>query len=213
MSKRADNPWARRRSRRAALQAVYAWQMTGTDFADLKAQFAATEQPKQEAASNAKNAPAQVTNHFAEHMKGADEEHFLDCLRGVLRDADTLDTLFTPYLDRTVGDLDPVERAILRIGAFELKERHDVPARVVINEWVELAKTFGAEQSFRYVNGVLHHVAKDLRSAEVKTVENPALPEGSPVVPERDPELSEEGTAVPPLPAGCRDESSDGRNP
>lgn len=213
MSKRADNPWARRRSRRAALQAVYAWQMTGTDFADLKAQFTATQQPKQEAAPKAKHAPAQVTDHFAEHMKGADEEHFLDCLRGVLRDADTLDALFAPYLDRAVDALDPVERAILRIGAFELKERHDVPARVAINEWVELAKTFGAEQSFRYVNGVLHRVANDLRSAEVKTVENPALPEGSPVVPEGNPALSEEGATAPPLPAGCRDESSDEQSP
>lgn len=145
MSKGKSNPWTRRRSRRTVLQAIYAWQLTATDFADLQAQFATDEQ-----------------------MKGVDEEHFLACLRGVLADVGALDPLFEPYLDRAIDALNHVERAILRIGTFELKDRHDVPARAIINEWVELAKMFGAEESFRYVNGVLDRVAWDLRRAELE---------------------------------------------
>ena len=154
MSKKSNSPWARRRSRRAVLQAVYAWQMTATDFADLKAQFATAER--------------------MERMKGADEAFFLDCLQGVLREVDGLDALFAPHLDRDIKALDQVERAILRIGTFELRERPDVPARAVINEWVELAKTFGAEESFRYINGVLNRVAWELRRTEMETPREPA---------------------------------------
>jgi N utilization substance protein B len=78
----------------------------------------------------------------------------------------TLDELLTPYLDRRVEELSQVEKAILRLGAFELKERQDVPYRVVINEGIELAKVFGAEDSFKYVNGVLDKLARQLRYAE-----------------------------------------------
>ena len=134
---------ARRRARRALLQAVYAWQMTGAELADLAEQLASSEQ-----------------------MKGGDEDYFHSCLRGILRSVDELDHLFAPYLDRRVDALDYVERAILRAGVFELKERLDVPMRVVIDEWVELGKAFGAEDGFRYVNGVLDRVAQDLRRAE-----------------------------------------------
>ena len=164
MSKHASNPWARRRARRALLQAVYAWQMTTTDFADLSAQFVPDRRTGK--------APTQAYGP----MKGADETYFLDCLRGVLDAVGDLDPLFAPYLDRAITALDHVERAILRIGTFELKERLDVPARVVINEWVELAKTFGAEQSFRYINGVLDRVGRDLRP-ELQVAADSALPE------------------------------------
>ena len=155
MSKRSTGPWARRRSRRAVLQAIYAWQLTATDFADLKTQFAT-----------------------AERMKNADSAFFLDCLQGVLREVDSLDAQFGPHLDRAIKALDQVERAILRIGTFELKARLDVPARAVINEWVELAKTFGAEESFRYINGVLNRVAWELRRPEL---ESPSEPAATPV--------------------------------
>ena len=138
------NTWARRRARRALLQAVYAWQMTAADLADLVAQFSDKQ------------------------LNRADVDYFQSCLQGVLNDVEELDPLFEPYLDRSISDLDHVERAILRTGVFELKNRHDVPARVVIDEWVGLAKSFGAEDSFRYVNGVLDRVARDVRGAELQ---------------------------------------------
>ncbi len=117
--------------------------MSGADLADLVNQFASSEQ-----------------------MKKGDGDYFRACLRGVLAGVEELDLLFVPYLDRGIDRLDHVERAILRAGTFELKERLDVPMRVAIDEWVELAKGFGAEHGFRYVNGVLDRVALDLRHAE-----------------------------------------------
>ena len=95
-----------------------------------------------------------------------DREYVHDLLHGVLGQVKTLDELLTPYLDRRVEELSQVEKAILRLGAFELKERQDVPYRVVINEGIELAKVFGAEDSFKYVNGVLDKLARQLRYAE-----------------------------------------------
>jgi N utilization substance protein B len=77
-----------------------------------------------------------------------------------------LDELLTPYLDRRVEELSQIEKAILRLGAYELKERLDVPYRVVINEGIELAKVFGADDSFKYVNGVLDKLARKLRYQE-----------------------------------------------
>ena len=143
MSKNSVNPWARRRARRTLLQAVYAWQMTAAELGDLGEQFTTSDE-----------------------MRNGDTEYFLTCLRGILSGVANLDPLFEPYLDRSIAQLDGVERAILRAGAYELSERLDIPVRVVIDEWVELAKSFGAADSFKYVNGVLDRVARDLRGAE-----------------------------------------------
>lgn len=143
MSKRSVNPQARRRARRTLLQALYAWQMTAAELGELGNQFASSEE-----------------------MRKGDTAYFLACLQGVVNGVADLDPLFEPYLDRTIAQLDGVERAILRAGAYELRERIDVPVRVVIDEWVELAKGFGATESFRYVNGVLDRVARDVRKAE-----------------------------------------------
>lgn len=151
MTARTFNPHARRRTRRVLMQAIYAWQHTDAEFADLLKQFAASEQ-----------------------MRKGDKSYLAECLRGIVRGADALDPLFEPYLDRRIEQLDGVERAILRAGTFELKERLDVPAPVAINEWVEIAKTFGATESFRYVNGVLDRVARDLRGAELAAAGTPA---------------------------------------
>jgi N utilization substance protein B len=78
-----------------------------------------------------------------------------------------LEALFSPALDRSLDDLDPIERNLLRLGAFELRDRIDVPYKVVINEAVSLAKKFGATESHRYINGVLDKVARDLRTIEL----------------------------------------------
>lgn len=155
MASRPFNPWARRRARRALLQAIYAWQVAGADLADLRSQFA-----------SAKEGPA-AGALAGGRARNADEGYFHECLDGVVQGVAELDALFAPYLDRAIDALDHVERAILRAGTFELKDRLDVPVRVVIDEWVELAKTFGAEESFRYINGVLDRVAQDTRGLEL----------------------------------------------
>lgn len=143
MSRSSINVWARRRARRALLQALYGWQMTDAHVDEITQQFT------------------------PDQLKGADTDYLHECLRGVMEGVATLDPLFEPYLDRRIDELDYVERAILRAGSYELKDRLDVPVRVVIDEWVELAKRFGAEESFRYVNGVLDRVARNLRTAEL----------------------------------------------
>jgi len=84
----------------------------------------------------------------------------------VLPHSAEIDELFVAYLDRELSSLDQVELAILRLGAFELKHRVDVPYRVVIDEYVELAKLFGAQDSYKYVNGVLDRLAREVRQIE-----------------------------------------------
>ena len=130
----------RSRARRAALQALYQWQMTADPPATICAQF-------REQAS----------------WRRVDEDLFAALVHGVPEHVDALDAHLAPLLDRPVAQLDPVERAILRMGAFELTHRDDVPWRVVINECVELAREFGAEQSHRYVNGILDNLARRTR--------------------------------------------------
>ena len=139
------NPGKRRtRARRAVLQALYQWQLSGQTPNEVEAQFVA-EQP-------------------LEHV---DVDYFQLLLRNIPIHIVELDDVLSPSLDRPVSQLDPIEKAILRIGAFELVHRPEVPWRVVINEAVELAKSFGAEQSHKYVNGILDKLAHQQRSAEI----------------------------------------------
>ena len=139
------DPVARSRARRRALQAVYAWQLSGAKVNDVIAQFA-HEQAKEP----------------------ADLEYFEDLVRGVDGHVKDLDQALAPFLDREVEQVDPVERAALRIAAYELRLRPDVPYRVVINEAIETVKRFGAEHGHTYVNGVLDHAAAAWRAVEVK---------------------------------------------
>ena len=139
----SSGAWARRRSRRALLQAVYQWQMTGADTSAIE---------------------RDLTEDGA--LKKADREFFKALLRGVAFGTAELDAVLAPLLDRKVEDLDKVELALLRLGAYELKHRIDVPFRVVIDEYVELAKVYGAEESFKYINGVLDRLAQELRALE-----------------------------------------------
>jgi N utilization substance protein B len=97
----------------------------------------------------------------------ADLGHYRELLHGTIDGADELRRQFSPYLDRSVEALSPVEHGILLIGTYEMKERLEIPYRVVINEAVELAKSFGGTDGFKYVNGVLDKVAGQLRPAEV----------------------------------------------
>ena len=129
----------RSRTRRAALQALYQWQMAGHSAEELRAQFREAPPP------------------------GGFDPVFFDALvGGVIIDFEVLDAELAAFTDRPVAELDPVERAILRMGAHELRSMAEIPWRTVIDEAVELAHAFGAEQSHRYVNGVLDRVARRL---------------------------------------------------
>jgi N utilization substance protein B len=99
-----------------------------------------------------------------------DTEYFDALWRGVNAEQDDLVLLFTPQLDRRAAELSPVERAILVIGAWELKHRPEIPYRVVINEAVELAKSYGGTDGHKFVNGVLDKLAADLRAPEIRAL-------------------------------------------
>jgi transcription antitermination protein NusB len=134
---------ARSRARRRALQALYAWQMSGSPMTSVIDQF-----------------------RHEQDMEVADLEYFEDLLRGVEKHVDVLDEALKPYIDRDVAQIDPIERAALRLAAYELKFRPDVPYRVIINEAIEVTKRFGADHGHSYVNGVLDKLAAQLRVAE-----------------------------------------------
>ena len=137
----------RSRARRYAMQAIYQWQMTGNSLISVRQEI------KEE-----------------NEMKNVDVEYFEGVTSLVVKECSALDESFSPYLKGvTVGSLDPITHAILRLGACELKQRVDVPYRVVINEAIKLAKKYGAEDSHKFINGVLDQVAKDARSVEFAT--------------------------------------------
>lgn len=144
-SRTGIDPVTRARARRRALQAVYAWQLSGGNAQQVISQFA----------------------HEQAH-EVADLEYFEDLVRGVMQHTADLDQALLPFLDRTVEEVDPIERAVLRIAAYELRHRPDVPYRVVINEAIETSKRFGAEHGHTYVNGVLDHAAADWRAVEMQ---------------------------------------------
>jgi N utilization substance protein B len=137
---------ARSRARRRALQALYAWQISGSHMKAVIEQF-----------------------RHEQDMEVADLEYFEDLLHGVERHVDELDAALEPYVDREVAQIDPIERAALRLAAYELKYRLDVPYRVILNEAIEVTKRFGAEHGHSYVNGVLDKLAAQLRAAEKKS--------------------------------------------
>ena len=138
-----STPAARRKARRFALQALYGWQIAGNDLADIEAQYLRDND-----------------------MRKVDSQYFHDLLHGVPGQLTEVDEALAPALDRKLAELTQVEKAILRIAVFELVARLDIPVRVVINEAIELAKAFGAEDSFKYVNGVLDKVARVHRKVE-----------------------------------------------
>lgn len=133
-------PTARRRARECAVQAIYSWQLSKNDIADIELQFLSEQD---------------VTD--------VDITYFRELFSGVAMDTATLDRRMAPYLSRKVEDLDQIEKAILRLAIFELSKRSDVPYKVVINEAIELAKAFGAEDSHKFVNGVLDKAAPAIR--------------------------------------------------
>ena len=133
----------RARARRFAMQALYQWDLSGTDLPLIRRQFLE-----------------------AEDFSRADQKYFIELLSELPKQVDVIDDNISAYIDRPIVQLDPVERAVLRLAVYELLYRPDIPYRVTINEAVQLTKKFGAVQGHAYVNGVLDKAAHKLRAAE-----------------------------------------------
>lgn len=136
---------ARSLARKRAVQALYMWEMSDIDLSDIDHQF--------------------VLEH---DMSKVDLKYFQELLHRIPAHVDEIDDHIHALLDRPFNEIDPVERAIMRLGVYELQHRLDIPYRVIINEAVELAKTFGAEEGYKYVNSILDGVAKKLRAVEIE---------------------------------------------
>lgn len=136
----------RRRARALVMQALYHRHFSKTPISDIEAEFMVDTD-----------------------MSRVDTAYFRDLLRGVHRQQDELDGQIGPFLDRPLGEVDPVELAIVRLGAYELQHRIDVPYRVVINEGIELAKRFGGTEGHKFVNSVLDRLSRRLRTAETRS--------------------------------------------
>jgi N utilization substance protein B len=132
----------RKKARNLLVQALYQWQLAGGLRPDIEAQFRTDNSGK------------------------IDWDFFHQALGFVLENFQTIDQVFSVKLDRKLEQLDPIELAILRLGTYEFQQRIDVPYKVVINEYIELAKKYGATDSHKYINGVLDKLAVDLRSVE-----------------------------------------------
>ena len=149
---------ARRRSREFALQALYAWQM---------------------AHGSPKEIVEQVRGY--EGFERANAELAETIVRGVAERSAELEALIAPYLDRSFASLSPVERAILYIGTFELCTQHHTPFKVIVNEAIELGKSFGGTDGHKFVTGVLEKLAASLRPAEFERARNGALQPAEPL--------------------------------
>jgi N utilization substance protein B len=131
-------------ARRSAMQAIYQWQLTSYDLSEIERQF------------------------VEEHGLGdADKAYFNELLHEVPKHLDVIDAALREFVDRSIASIDPVERAVLRIGVYELLFRPELPYRVVLNEGINLAKEFGAAHGHKYVNGILDRVAHKSRAVEI----------------------------------------------
>lgn len=138
---------ARARARRTAVQALYQWDLTNQPVDSVIGEF----------------------ESYRSELRKADTDYFRRVVSGVVEHRDVIARGLNGFLDRPLAELDPVERVILLLGAYELMFQTDLPWRVVVNEAVDLAKMFGAEQSYKYINGVLDTAARQLRAEEVGT--------------------------------------------
>ena len=134
----------RHNARQYALQAIYQWQLSGTPILEIETQF--------------------VKFHVT---KKVDLEYFKEVILGVAKIHHELDNHISPFLERPILEVDPIELAILRIATYEFSKRLDVPYRVIINEGLELAKKFGSIEGYKFINSVLDRIARQLRAHEI----------------------------------------------
>ncbi len=139
----AQNVSPRHRARELAMQGIYQWRVSGSDASEIEKQMQAEK-----------------------NLGRYDKNMFTGLLRGALAQHAEIEALLEPHLDRPLAELSPVEFAVLLLGAFELSRLPEVPYKVVINEAVELAKTFGGTDGHKYVNGVLDKLAAQVRALE-----------------------------------------------
>ena len=132
-------PSERRKARRLALQAIYSWQLSGNNAGEIELEF--------------------LTNH---DIKGVDVEYFKTLFSGVVAAKDDVDDAYRPYLNRE--EVDQIDRALLRLATYELKYQSETPYKVIMNEAIELAKAFAADDSHKFVNGVLDKTVARLRN-------------------------------------------------
>lgn len=129
----------RRRARECAVQALYSWHISQNPVSEIELHFIADQD-----------------------MNGVDMPYFRKLLRGTAENIEQIDGDLLPFLDRALNELDPIELTILRVSAYELRFELDVPYKVAINEGIEVAKTFGSDDSHKYINGVLDKLAPSL---------------------------------------------------
>ena len=142
----SEKPKSRRRiAREFVVQGIYQWRVAGGTASAIEQQL-----------------------RESDTFKHVDEKHFSQVLQGVLSDVDTLDQQLQPCLDRPSRELSPVEYAILLSSTFELASHPEIPYRAIINEAIELARTFGGSDGYKYVNGVLDKLAVRLRPIEIE---------------------------------------------
>ncbi len=134
---------ARKLARRALVQALYQWDIAKQDIQTIEKQF------REENTTSKMDLP-----------------YFTELLHAIPANTSELDELISPCVNRSMAEMNPVELAILRLAVFELKHRLDIPYRVVINEAVDLAKKYGADQGHKFVNSVLDKIAQQLRPTE-----------------------------------------------
>ncbi len=139
------SPVARRLARQYALQALYQWQLSQALPADIETQFLAKQINKR-----------------------TDMEYFRELIHAIPTQHAELDQYMVPFLSRPINEVDPIELAILRLSIYELAKRLDIPYRVSINEALELTKKYGSVEGFKFVNGVLDHIARQLRAQEMR---------------------------------------------
>ena len=135
---------SRTNARQSAVQALYQWQITSQNLNEIEQQF-----------------------YVNKNFRKVKRSYFKELLHGVPRQLKSLDSALLEFVDRPINQIDPVERAILRVGVYELVNRSDVPYKVILNEGVNLAKRYGATESYKYVNSVLDKVAQKQRPFEV----------------------------------------------
>lgn len=136
----------RRMAREFVLQGIYQWRLAGGSAGTIEAQL----------------------RQSREFIR-TDEQFFTNLFKGVLSDISTLENTIQPFLDRTLSELSPVEYAILLLSTYELVHFLEVPYRAIINEAIELARTYGGSDGYKYVNGVLDKLALKIRAVEIES--------------------------------------------
>lgn len=139
-------PKHRHKARRLALQAIYQWQVAQTPLLDLEQQFVETNDPHK-----------------------IDMGYFQQLVQGVVKNTSDVDQHIAEFSHRKIEQLDPIELAVLRLATYELQYQLDIPYRVVINEALELNKSFGTDDGHKFVNGILHKIAGGLRATEINS--------------------------------------------